>query len=412
MKTITGQSNIGLIFCEKNSSKQTIIRGSIYVQICSYDGLCESLYRECIVNMQCGILVGCCMVYMQQVTAAVVVPFTPHEKKIREYLLTQTPLPQALFGIILAYTNEYYAVTVFKTIAAESVASFSNNGRLIATAGRSGLVALWDAYTKANIKVFQAHYAPVSALSFNADDTLMATGGHDHVTRIWDISSGKRLSLLQGHTRYINAVSFSPDGKRLTTASDDQTIRFWDVETSAMLFTLHQHTDFVCSAAFSSDGKQLVSAGNDMRAYIWDTRSQEVVRQLLAHEDDVNSASFNTSNDEVVTGSRDSTVRTWDVRKAEVKAVARFSNPIRSAYFNSDSKQILAAGTGTQAYVFDARTQEVIQTLDTRAKFLYSASFGLHDEHVLTAGSDRVMLWSLLYGAYQKSSLSYLEKDK
>jgi WD40 repeat protein len=104
--------------------------------------------------------------------------------------------------------------------------------------------------------------------TFSPDGKLLATANDDGTSRLWDVASGVRLHTLIGHGAGVRSAVFSPDGKLLLTASDDWTARLWDTASGRPLRTLAGHEDVVYTAAFRPDGKQVVTGGED-GARIW-----------------------------------------------------------------------------------------------------------------------------------------------
>ena len=77
-------------------------------------------------------------------------------------------------------------------------ATYSPNGRLVATGGADGTARLWDAATGDLIHTLRAHRGGVFATRFDADGTRLATLGADRAVRIWDVRSRRQLRALPG----------------------------------------------------------------------------------------------------------------------------------------------------------------------------------------------------------------------
>jgi WD40 repeat protein len=149
-------------------------------------------------------------------------------------------------------------------------ASFSPDGKCVATASDDGTVRLWDSVTGAEKAVLRGHDDGVTAVSFSPDGKRVLTASSDQTARMWDTATGAEIAVLQAHTRGLNAASFSPDGKRVLTASDDQTARLWDTTTGAEIAVLHAHEGIATGAAWHPDGRRIITAGNDGVTRIWD----------------------------------------------------------------------------------------------------------------------------------------------
>jgi WD40 repeat protein len=65
------------------------------------------------------------------------------------------------------------------------------------------------------------------------DGTRIASAGRDGVIWLWDADAETDVTRLQGHTNYVWSLEFSPDGKTLASGSGDGTVRLWDTEPVA-----------------------------------------------------------------------------------------------------------------------------------------------------------------------------------
>jgi WD40 repeat protein len=146
---------------------------------------------------------------------------------------------------------------------------FSNDGKLLVSAGVGNSIRVWRSDTLTTIREFQGHTARVVDIAFNPQGTMIASSSEDYTIRLWDAASGKLLRTFSGHEGTPLALAFSTDGTRLASSCTDQTVKLWDVATGFELQTLDGHTNWVRDIAFSTDGRYLVSAGYDGVLRIW-----------------------------------------------------------------------------------------------------------------------------------------------
>jgi WD40 repeat protein len=198
----------------------------------------------------------------------------------------------------------------------ESVRSlaFAPNGHLLATAGSSGKVKLWDgsddwreagsyeldpaapvwvAFSPAGQLVLprgglvQFHPqgehpgfplgtegdAPAVCVAFTARGDRVAVAHQDRRIRLWDLERKTPLGELIGHLDQVAALAFSPDGKTLASASHDRTVKLWSVAAAGEVASLEQHRGKVLCLAFSPDGTTLASGGDEPdgrgAVYLW-----------------------------------------------------------------------------------------------------------------------------------------------
>ncbi len=141
-------------------------------------------------------------------------------------------------GITLGLLGVHVGTGIGDKLGFVRTASFSPDGKGILTAGTVGSSSGGDerhptVWTVADGKrgvAFKGEtFRDVLAAAFSPDGKYVATAGKDGVIRVWDAATGKERLTLRGHTKLVRAVAFSPDGNRLLTASDDGTAGVWDV---------------------------------------------------------------------------------------------------------------------------------------------------------------------------------------
>lgn len=98
-----------------------------------------------------------------------------------------------------------------------------------ASAGPHDNVFLWDVRTRSRIAVLIGHGSTVSAASFSPDGRWIATAGPIAVA-IWRTGSADPLFYLRGHTGLITDAEWAPAGYRIATVARDGTLRTYTCE--------------------------------------------------------------------------------------------------------------------------------------------------------------------------------------
>ena len=81
---------------------------------------------------------------------------------------------------------------------------------------------------RAACRVLRGPTDEIFTAAFHPDCRRLATAGRDGVVWLWDPVRGEEVARLQGHKSYIWSVAFSPDGTTLASGSGDFTVRLWD----------------------------------------------------------------------------------------------------------------------------------------------------------------------------------------
>jgi WD40 repeat protein len=115
--------------------------------------------------------------------------------------------------------------------------AFDSTSTRLAVGTADGTVQVWDVASRP-IKLeqtFVAHSSLVDGVAFSNDGRLLATAGEDTTATVWDLRTGKQLLTLTGPTRYLTSVAFSPDGTRLATGGGDGIVRVYVIPVGELM---------------------------------------------------------------------------------------------------------------------------------------------------------------------------------
>jgi RNA polymerase sigma factor (sigma-70 family) len=150
-----------------------------------------------------------------------------------------------------------------------------------------GFARLWDTATDKEAWRLTDEKASIVAATFSPDGKILATGdGHGSV-RLLDAATGKELRRCAGPGS-AQCLAFSPDGKTLASggggefgSSRDQMVHLWDVKSGREISRIGEgHQATVASVAFTPDGKSLVSSGWEGSLRVWNAATGEQRRQI------------------------------------------------------------------------------------------------------------------------------------
>lgn len=167
------------------------------------------------------------------------------------------------------------------------------------------------------------HEERVTTATFSPDGRWLATGSQDATARIWDVATGApRLSTIDQkpivlfHASYVSALAYSPDGTRIVTAGGDNTGRIWDPVTGVMVTQPLYHQGSLTDVAFSPDGKRVVTGSHDRSARVWYAQTGAPLTPPLEHRGAVLKVRF-TADGRSVISHRLGARRTWELPHEE-----------------------------------------------------------------------------------------------
>lgn len=115
-------------------------------------------------------------------------------------------------------------------LATISGLSVSPDGLFLAAAIYSGSILVADSRTGSKPRTLD-HGSSAAAVAYSSDGSLLASAGGSGEVRVWETSTWKARRTGMKHKQPVFSIAFSPDGKRIASASNDGTVRLWDVGT-------------------------------------------------------------------------------------------------------------------------------------------------------------------------------------
>jgi WD40 repeat protein len=120
---------------------------------------------------------------------------------------------------------------------------------------------------------------PGMRASWSPDGRILATGGGDGVVRMFT-DTGRPLGQLPGHGRYVHKIAWRPNGRQFATASVDNFVMIWDATNFQRVSRFS--SDFALSLAWSPDGRMLASGGGEQFVTVWEADSRRELFKITS----------------------------------------------------------------------------------------------------------------------------------
>ncbi len=310
-----------------------------------------------------------------------------------------------LHSIFSGYTNAIFSVAMM------------SNGTTLVTANRDQPLQLWDSLTLKNIGTIQGARDPyaASAVTFSPDETILAGGAYDDVV-LWDANSLQKTVTLKGHKGQIRTLAFSPDGQTLAAFSMyDKTIQLWNVSTGEEKFKLNGHAEKIYSLAFSQDGTLIVTAEtlsqDDQAIRLWDAKTGEnittfanLIRANINMRLPVLAVAFSPDGKTVASIDFSADIQLWNAEtkkhrttlKADLENIHGHYSEYSAIAFSPDGTTLVSSGPRATINVWDIETGKHQKVLKGHTGQVTSLEYST-DGTTLVSGSidGTVLLWEM-----------------
>jgi WD40 repeat protein/serine/threonine protein kinase len=241
---------------------------------------------------------------------------------------------------------------------------FSPDGGLVAGYGGWGFfrtsLRLWDPSNGRELSLAGEPLGSVRTMAFSLDARLLACAGDSRLVTVWDVTKQSVRQTLDEFSDRVTAVAFHPDGQNLAVACNDQTIVLWDLKAKQGK-TLAKQGGIVRQLEFNSDGNLLAGAA-DGRVLVWNIERGKSPADLAAGDGPPTSIAFDPSGTMLVAAGTEGVLWLWsepdrDRYRIEPDRVVPVGPPhgvIQRVLWSPDGRHLVTVNGNGTVYVLPA----------------------------------------------------------
>jgi WD40 repeat protein/serine/threonine protein kinase len=251
-----------------------------------------------------------------------------------------------------------------------------------------------------------SHRGAVFGATYSPDGRWLATGGEDGAIRLWEPGTGRLIHALVGHdgggaaaknASGVDALCWAPDSKTLASAEPDGTVRLWNAEAGRLLRTWQAHQTEVVAIAWSPDGTTLASSGQDCTVRLWETASGQPRWSLQGNNPSYRLAWSPDGKMLALAGLDPGELWFTDPESGKVRSKVKGApEAIRALAWSPDGKRLVTGGHfGGLLQIWNAQASQLLETHEMKGRALLSAVWSPDSKRVAFGiENDCVYLWT------------------
>lgn len=313
--------------------------------------------------------------------------------------LYRSPTPAARLALVTALDASPVQAILHSSGPKFGVA-YSRSGTLLAVAGQSGMLDLWQPRSHRLLRSIRASSRALGSLAMSANGTEVATGGVDGFVRIWNTTSGRLVRVLSGHRGSVDALGFSQDGRYLISGAADSTARVWDLTSGRTIHVIEGFKGSVRGVAIGPGNRFVVTAdGLGGTTALWDTSSWRVIRSYRPplHSQIPVDLALSPNGRLVATAGNDGNIRLWDfVANTKPRVLSGHINAVAGVAFSPNGKLLASGGFDDTGRLWNVATGKQLRVYTGHRGIVYSVAFSPDGLTLATAADDgTTRLWAV-----------------
>ena len=313
----------------------------------------------------------------------------------RGVLITWDPATGKVLGTMKAHARGWITSMAWEPLHR------TKGGRCerLVTAGKDGLVKIWNVRTKKCEATLSGHLDSVECVKWGGEG-LIYTASRDRTVKVWgaeeivagDRGVGKLVRTLTGHGHRVNCLALSSD-YICRTGPFDHMCKKYATEEEALESAKERYRTFKGTA----DVERLVSGSDDFTLFLWHpTESKQPVKRLTGHQQLINHIAFSPDGRYFASASFDRKVKVWNGRSADfITTLTGHVGAVYQVAWSSDSRFLVSASKDSTAKLWEMpKGKRAKETLPGHADEVYALDWSPNGSSVATGSKDRtIKIW-------------------
>ena len=241
---------------------------------------------------------------------------------------------------------------------------------------RDGLVVLWDAGNKKELREIQTQVKNITDVSFSTNGKILSIGGFNtSQINLYDLSTG----LFSGSIQGFNYAQFVGRNNILLIKKGKE-IQLRDLNSQNVLWTTPIQTND-CKPILSNDMSFFITLQDGPVTNLYSMKNGKII-QRLSHRELIKSGCFSPKGNLLVTCGMDGAAKVWNSRGKLIHSFIH-SGWVNHAFFSKNNKLLLTVSDDGTARVWDIQTGELLTSLNGNGNKIINGWFINNDKNVI-----------------------------